>query len=170
MRRSVCGLMMLAVSFSSAANAQSRCSAPADQAIFELQALKSELTVLAIDCKLDERYNDFVRRYLPVLGPNEKDFSGYFRRSFGGRAQPEQDSYITTLANSQSQDAIHQGVDYCPRNEVMFDEVMALRGPSELVEYAAGKDVVPAAAGACTTPAPLPARAAPARSRTTRGR
>ena len=47
----------------SAANAQLRCPSSADQAAFEVGALKSELSVLAVGCSEEDAYNSFIERY-----------------------------------------------------------------------------------------------------------
>jgi hypothetical protein len=147
-------------------SASARCASPSDETIFELQGLKSALVVLALSCRLDERYNGFVHRYISTLGQDEKDFSAYFRRTFGNAGQREQDNYITLLANADAAELGRQGTDYCGRNTVMFDEVMALRTDADLVPYAAGKDLMPDTAPAC--PAPVHAVATSSRSSTTR--
>jgi hypothetical protein len=131
--------------------AQARCPSPREQSVFELQALKSELTVLALSCGLREPYNAFVRRYRPELGANEQAFTAYFRQTGGSRGQTAQDTYITRLANAHSQAALGLGEDFCPRNGMMFKEVMALEGGADLAPYAAGKRSVPDDVGACTS-------------------
>ncbi len=164
MRRLLCASAAIAVLSAQQAQAQSRCPSTTDETVFELQALKSELVVLAIGCKLDERYNAFVHRYSSVLSKNEGDFTAYFKRADGRNAQKAQDDYITQLANAHSQEGIKQGQIYCERNTPIFDEVMALPGPTDLPAYAAGKDVVPDTVGACAEPAAAPARTATTRS------
>ena len=46
--------------------------------MFEIQALKSELMVLATSCRTDTQYNAFVNRYQAYLADNEKAFDEYF--------------------------------------------------------------------------------------------
>ena len=41
------------------------------------------------------------------------------------------------------------GGDFCPRNGLIFDEVLSLTSTSELADYAAGKDLVPASMEVC---------------------
>ena len=55
---------------------------------------------------------------------NEQALSSYFKRNYSGRGQREQDSYITDLANAQSQNGIKQGTLFCQRNIGLFDEVL----------------------------------------------
>jgi hypothetical protein len=42
------------------------------------------------------------------------------------------------------------GGDFCPRNGLIFNEVLALDSPSELTDFAAGKNLVPASIEICT--------------------
>ncbi len=135
------------------------CTNENDQKTFEVVALKSELMVLAIDCDTRDNYNAFINRYRPDLLSAEKDFDAFFKRRYGARAQAEHDRYITQLANSQAGIGLVQGTDFCERNAVMFHEVMALQGGSDLPQYAAAKDLLPAAAAPCVGGAePAPAR------------
>jgi hypothetical protein len=159
-RRLLSGLLSLAIVASAVATAEAQtvCSSPADQETFDVEALKSQLIVLATSCHSDEPYNAFVRKYQTELGQTERNFDAYFKRAYGRRAQAEHDSYITSLANAQFGMGLKQGQDFCPRNAAVFQEVMALRSPSDLTSYAAGKDLIPANLGACA--APIPATAA----------
>ena len=142
---------------SSAAQAQVRCASATDQAAFDVGALKSEMIVLAETCPAaDKTYNAFIERYRPELTSEDRVVNAWFKRAFGKAAQREYDSYITNLINGQSQLGLRQGSNFCPRSEVIFAEAMALPDATVLAEYAAGKDLVPAELGSCTTPPPLP--------------
>jgi hypothetical protein len=142
---------------SAAAQAQTACSSPSDEAAFQVGALKSELTVLAIDCKHDEDYNRFVERYRSQLIAKDSVVNAWFKRTYGGAAQRNYDEYITLLANEHAEQAQHEGTDYCPRLLVMFNEVMALPNGTMLEQYAEAKDVVPVGVGACEGPSSAPA-------------
>ncbi len=158
--------MVLAVAMA-AGPASARCARDEDQAIFDVQALKSELMVLAIGCHQEDKYNEFVTRYRTQLVATERGFAGWFDHAFGRRARARQDAFITELANLRAQRAQALGSDYCPRNGVLFGEVMALPAPTDLASYAGGKNLLPPQAGACEgAPAAAPARAAarPARA------
>ncbi|MBN9563038.1 MAG: hypothetical protein J0H14_20275 [Alphaproteobacteria bacterium] len=158
MRRLFHGLLAAGLLVSPYAEA-AQCSSPADQTVFDLAALKSELMVLATGCKgSDDAYNAFVNRYKPELGANDHALAAYFKRAYGRNAQREQDAYVTNLANSQSQVGIRQGSDFCPRTSAIFREVMTLRDGKDLPAYAAGKDLIPDDLSTCA-PAPSPARA-----------
>lgn len=162
-RRFLCGLTAAGLFIAQQAQAQQQCATPAEQSTFEIQALKSELMVLATSCHADTQYNAFVNRYQPTLAENEKAFDDYFKHRYGKQGQREHDAYITSLANAQSDGGMQLGSDFCARNEAIFNEVMALPGPADLPDYVAGKDIVPASLGACA-PAPAPAPITKARA------
>lgn len=126
-----------------------------DQPVFDVEALKSQMMVLATSCHDDSQYNAFIRRYQPSLVANEHALDGYFRRVYGRRGQAEHDAFITNLANAQSDDGLKQGMDFCPRNSTLFTEAMALEGPGDLPQFAAGQDLLPASLGSCQEPAPV---------------
>ena len=159
MHRLMFGAALLAALAVQPALAQRQCTAPADQSAFEVQALRSALMVLATGCRENDRYNAFIRRYQTDLQGNEKEVSAYFKRRYGRSAQTEQDRFVTELANALSRQGSQLGSDFCPRNAALFSEVMALRSPMDLPDYAAGKDLIPATLTICpgqTTPAATP--------------
>ncbi len=129
------------------------CASLTDQSAFEVQALRSELMVLATGCHDDEQYNAFIRRYQPNLQANERDIDAYFRHRYGRSGQTEHDRFVTELANAMSRQGSDLGGDFCPRNGLIFNEVLALPAASDLPEFAAGKDLVPASVEICT---PMP--------------
>lgn len=115
------------------------CARPVEHSALDVTALKTQLMVMALTCKADERYNAFVIKYRPDLVATDKSLNGYFTRHYGRTAAKQRDDYVTQLANSQSQTGLKQGSAYCDRNLGTFDEVMALRNNAELMDYAAGK-------------------------------
>ncbi len=140
------------------AQAQS-CARPTDKTAFDVAGLKSQLMVTAITCEATERYNTFIMRYRADLVAQEKVLTAYFVRNFGKKAQAQHDDYITSLANTQSQDGLKAGNAFCDRNIAMFDDVMKLHGGTELSDYATGKaSVQPIELVACASP-DRPARA-----------
>jgi hypothetical protein len=149
---------------SAAAQAQTICTSAGDEAAFQVGALKSELTVLAIGCRNEDAYNSFVERYRSELVAKDGVVNAWFKRNYGGGAQRNYDQYITLLANEHAQLAQQEGTDYCPRLMIMFNEVMALPNPAVLDEYAEVKDVVPAGVGACQGPSSAPASRPPVRT------
>jgi hypothetical protein len=132
------------------------CPSPDDQATFDVAALKSDLMVLATDCNADSGYNAVINRFRPELLANDADLNRYFKRVYGRNAQREHDAYITSLANAQADNGVKLGSDFCPRDNALFSEVMALPDSKDLATYAAGKALVPVSLGACVEP-PAPA-------------
>jgi hypothetical protein len=132
------------------------------------------LLVIAIACKRNESYNAFVQRYRPALLDLDKNLNAHFKKVNGGRWQKVADDFTTDMANVRSTMASRMGGDHCPRNGMIFNEVMALPAVSDLPAYAAGKDLLPASITTChVAAAPAPARAtrastAPARPATSR--
>ncbi len=115
------------------------CMRTAEKAAFDLAGLKSELMVIAIDCQMEERYNAFVVRFRPDLQGSEKGLNTYFARTARGSSQRAHDDYITSLANSQSDDALTRGTLFCAEHARMFDEVLALSNSGDLLSYASAK-------------------------------
>jgi len=144
--------------------AQQQCASSTDQSVFEVRALRSALMVLALGCRDDERYNAVMRRYQADLLANDRAVAAYFKRVYGRSAQQEHDRFVTDLANAVSRQGSQLGGDFCPRNGMLFNEVMALHGSSELAEYAAGKDLLPATLAICQPPASVPTAKAEART------
>jgi hypothetical protein len=125
------------------------CLSPSDETAFEIEALKSEMMVLATGCHDDDQYNAFVRHFQPDLQSGERRIDAYFRRTYGARGQQEHDAYVTSLANAQSDLGLALGSDFCSRNAAVFSEAMSLPTTSDLPAYAAGKAIVPTSLGTC---------------------
>ena len=140
--------------------AERRCASLADQSAFEVQALRSELMVLATGCHDDERYNAFIRRFQADLQGNERAINAYFQHRYGRAAQAEHDRFVTDLANAISRQGSDLGGDFCPRNGMIFAEVLSLTSSNELADFAAGKNLVPTSVDICT---PMPSSAVTAR-------
>jgi hypothetical protein len=140
------------------AAAEMQCLPPAEKEAIEIQALRSEMMVLATGCQDDSQYNSFMERYKPVLQANERDIDAWFKRKYGRRAQTEHDRFVTELANAQSSVGTRMGSDFCPHNSEIFQEVMSLDSSSELPAFAAGKNLVPATMNVCEEVSPAPAK------------
>jgi hypothetical protein len=129
--------------------AERQCASLADQSAFEVQALRSELMVLATGCHNDDQYNAFIRRFQSDLQANERLITAYFQHRYGRAGQTEHDRFVTELANAMSRQGSDLGGDFCPRNGLIFNEVLALDTPAELTDFAAGKNLVPATIEIC---------------------
>ena len=149
MRRFLCAAIAVSLLSAQPALAERQCASVSDQSTFEVQALRSELMVLATGCHDDDRYNAFIRRYQADLQGNERAINAYFQHRFGRTAQTEHDRFVTDLANAISRQGSDLGGDFCPRNGAIFHEVLALHSSSELADFAAGKNLVPASVEIC---------------------
>ena len=160
MRRFVSAVAALTLLSAQPVLAEQQCSSVSDQSAFEIQALRSELMVLATGCHDDTQYNAFIHRYQSDLQANERAISAYFQHRYGKMGQTEHDRFVTELANAMSRQGSDLGGDFCPRNGLIFNEVLALPSPAVLTEYAAGKDLVPGSVQICE---PMPSSAASVR-------
>jgi hypothetical protein len=140
------------------------CSSLADQSTFEVAALKSQLMVLATDCRTDTGYNAVVNKFRPQLIANDAELNAYFKQHFGSAAQHAHDAFITELANAQADESIKLGGDFCPRDAALFSEVMVLPDGKDLPAYAAAKDLLPPTLAGCVSPVPPPTRTASKRA------
>lgn len=145
--------VLLAASSSGAFAASDPCLRPVEKIAFTLVALKSELMVTAISCQAEEQYNSFVVRFRAELQGGEKAINSYFNRT-AKHSQQAHDDYITSLANTQSEDGLRQGTDFCGKHLPMLTEVLALKDAKDLAGYAAAAPVVQAID---TTECPPPA-------------
>jgi len=131
--------------------AAQRCSSSSEQSAFEIQSLRSELMVLATGCRFDDKYNAVIRRYQSDLQANERAISAYFSHRYGRSGQTEHDRFVTDLANAMSRQGTDLGGDFCPRDGLIFDEVLSLNSTSDLPDYAAGKNLIPASVDICSS-------------------
>jgi hypothetical protein len=157
--RPLAAAMAMLAAAPAAAVTPPRCPTPTDQSMFEVAALKTELMVVSITCRQEERYNDFVVRYRPQLIENDRQMNQHFERRFGRNGKRSMDAFVTNLAQARGFAGQRLGSDYCPRNTQLFAEVMALPAGNDIGIYAAGKDLIPADLPGCpVAPPPAPAR------------
>ena len=142
--------------------AGARCARDEDQAAFDIQALKSELVVLAVGaCEQEDKYNEFVVRFRPQLIASDRALTEWFSRNHGRRGAAAQNAFVTDVTNLRSLNAQRLGTDYCARNSAIWGELAALPAADNLAAYAAGKNLVPAEITSCDAPhAAAPARPA----------
>jgi hypothetical protein len=156
MRRLLSGLAAIGLLATQQAQAELGCLSPPERSAVEVAALRSQLMVLATGCQEDNSYNAFIHKYQPDLLSNEHALDDIFKHKFGRRGQQEHDRFTTDLANAESTAGLKLGTDFCAHNGMIFREVMALQSAADLASYAAGKDLVPAAADVCQVIAPAP--------------
>jgi hypothetical protein len=149
-----CALSLSAVPAAAAPS----CASPADQAIYDVLALREAMTVLVTKCKRDTEYNvNFVKRFQSALQANDRAVLAYFRRVYGGAGQGKMDYFTTELANTLSQQANVQGTEFCSREVLLVGEMNALRTNEELTAYAGVKDLSPVGMSMCPVTAAAPA-------------
>lgn len=137
------------------ANAAPACASAADQAAFEVLALRQMMTELATKCSyVDEYNNNFIKRFQPALQANYHEVLSYFRRVYGAAGQGRMDAFTTDLVNEISREANLQGAQFCPRAKWIINEMDALRSMDELAPYAAAKDFGPVGMSMCPAAAP----------------
>lgn len=135
--------------------AAAQCAKTVEKTAFDVTGLKSQLMVTAISCHAQDRYNAFVMRFRSDLVSFEKSLNSYFGRTFGRRATQEHDDYITSLANTQSENGLKRGTLFCQENISLFDEVMVLKSNTDLPTYAASKSLIqPISLVTCPDPVP----------------
>ncbi len=162
---------IMAASIAGPAVAQS-CMRPAEHTAFNLRTLQSQLMVAALACNGDAEYNNFVRRFQGDLAGAYREIQGYFRRTAGGSHQRALDGFITTLANSHSEDGIRQGSNFCANVTPLFRVAMSQTSAASLAELAVERNLVnPHTASTCpdqpTRPAVTPrGKTRPAATRT----
>ena len=150
MRRLLLCMTALATLAAQSAQAQKlQCLTSQDRAVFDVQALRSEVMVLATGCSDDSQYNAFIERYRPELMANERSIDAWFKKHFGRGAQAAHDRFVTDLANAHSDAGSKLGSEFCPRNGMIFQEVMALPQLSQLPAFAAGQDLMPPSVSLC---------------------
>ena len=164
MRMLVSGLVAVGLLTSQAAGAA--CVAPNDREALDVAGLKTQLMVQTLTCKNDSEYNAFISKFKSELNSDERVTSSYFSRTYGRSGQKRQDEYLTQMANSNADISQKDGSRFCAHNEDLFKEVLALKGGSELREFAAGRAVSqPASMQVCEASA-TPTRTAPAHTAT----
>jgi len=148
--------MLMAVTMGYDAAAQS-CVQADEQEGFNLVALKTSLMVGALTCAQQNQYNTFMTRFQPEILAGQQAMDGYFSRAYGIYAQNQEDTYVTELANSQSEASISMGGGFCNANAELFDAVLALRTPADLQPYTdANPPTQPVAFTQCSVGSPQP--------------
>lgn len=122
--------------------ASATCLKPIEGTAMNVAGLKSQLMVTALACDTRERYNSFVINFRPTLVKEDTALNSYFSHHYGRSWRTEHDSYITQLANVQSDASIKEGTLFCQQNVSLFDQVLALKSSQELLDFANEKPVV----------------------------
>ncbi|GAB0115691.1 hypothetical protein [Acidisoma sp. C75] len=140
MRRLLASLMATALLAPGVASAA--CLKPYDGTAINVAGLKSQLMVTALACDVRDRYNSFVLSFRPTLQREDTALNSYFSHRYGRSWRSEHDSYITQLANVQSDASIKEGTLFCQQNVGLFDQVLALKSAKALMDFANDKPML----------------------------
>ncbi len=158
MRLALIGLLAAGL-FSAEVAAAAPCASPIDQGAFDTAALKSELMVVALTCDQRNQYNAFVQRFRPDLTREERALDSWFSRAYGRHSRQAHDDYITSLANSESEQGLQRGTLFCTEHAKLFPIVLGLHNANELVNFAAHRaQPQPITLAHCTQPHPTVGR------------
>lgn len=122
--------------------ASAACLPSYEGTAINVAGLKSQLMVTALACDVRERYNSFVLTFRPTLQREDTALNSYFSHHYGRSWRSEHDTYITQLANVQSDASIKEGTLFCQQNVGLFDQVLALKSPKALLAFANDKPMV----------------------------
>jgi len=112
--------------------ASSNCPSPVVEAM-QTRLLQTELMVAALQCRnipgndFSTKYNSFVMQFGSPLTQNANVLKNHFK------SQTQLDRYMTRIANDAGQRGAKPG--YCQQMQPMFDQVLALKGASELNKF-----------------------------------
>lgn len=107
------------------------------QQAFNVVGLKSALMVAALSCGQQDKYDAFMNSFQPHVLAAQHVMDAYFRKASGSYSgQKMEDSFVTQLANNQSDTGMAQGASFCPNNAAEFNAVLALKTPQDLDGFA----------------------------------
>ncbi len=118
--------------------ASSNCPSPVVEAM-HVRLLQTELMVAALQCRnnpaydFSSKYNSFVMQFSSPLTQNANVLKDHFRKSYGANHMTQLDRYMTRIANDAGQRGTH--ADYCQTMAPMFDQVLSLKGNSDLTKF-----------------------------------
>ncbi len=114
------------------------------QQAFNVVGLKSALMVGALSCNEQDQYDAFMTSFQSHILAEQHVMDAYFRKASGPYSgQKMEDSFVTLLANNQSDQSIAEGSVFCLNNAAEFEAVLALRTPLDLDHFVT--DQAPAA-------------------------
>ena len=118
--------------------ATSACPSPVVEAM-HVRLLQTELMVAALQCRaapgydFSSKYNAFVMQFSSPLTQNANTLKDHFRKSFGANHMTQLDRYMTRIANDAGQRGL--GAGYCQNMAPIFEDVLALKGNSDLTKF-----------------------------------
>jgi hypothetical protein len=159
------GLTVIAVVSSPvfASAAESVCKANSDEKSVFVRSLQTDLMVGALTCNSSDQYNSFIHQFSSVLKTDADHLRGYFKKRNGKAGPDELNTFVTHLANDESERSIQQGqTAYCDNTAKIFQTVLALP-PAKIEDYATTLPISgEAPVRKCAVPAAAPVVAAPA--------
>lgn len=106
------------------------------QQAFNIIGLKSALMVAALSCNQQDKYDAFMTAFHPHILAAQHTMDAYFHKASGPYSgQKMEDTFITLLANNQSDQGIAAGSLFCLNNEAEFNAVLALKTPADLDHF-----------------------------------
>lgn len=133
-------LVLIAAGCPSAFGA-SQCMLAAEQTAFDIRALQSQLMIVALSCGQHNDYNTFVLRHQRDLSDAYQQIASHFTRLYGSAGEEQHDVYITTLANAQSLEGIHQGPLFCRDVKLFVLSALTLQTTDEMSRFVTEKNV-----------------------------
>ena len=137
------------------------CKRNADEKSVYVRSLQTNLMVAALTCNDSGPYNDFIHQFQPVLIKDSKQLQAFYTKTQGKAGANELNSFVTQLANDESQRSI-QTAGYCDSANQLFTAVLALQ-PDQLEDFSTTLPIASTApirpcsatAAADDTPAPV---------------
>ena len=106
------------------------------QQAFNVVGLKSALMVGALSCNEQDKYDVFMTTFQPHVLAEQHVMDSYFHKASGPYSgQKMEDTFVTLLANNQSDDGIAEGAVFCLNSAAEFNAVLALKNPSDLDHF-----------------------------------
>ena len=106
------------------------------QQAFNVVGLKSALMVAALSCNQQDKYDAFMTSFQPHILAAQHAVDAYFHKASGPYSgQKMEDTFVTLLANNQSDAGIAEGSIFCLNNAAEFDAVLALKTPADLDHF-----------------------------------
>lgn len=129
------GVLAAVLVFGPVAATAQVCMNPAEKAAFDVRALQTQLMVAALNCRderHDDKYNAFISRFQRDLSGHSNSLRAWFRRAYPRASERELNSYVTDLANIQSQHSTRQGDRYCAYIAPIFERALSLGSARDL--------------------------------------
>ncbi len=109
------------------------CKATSDEKSVYMRSLQTDLMVAALTCSSSDQYNSFIHQFSSVLKTDADHLRGYYKKRNGKAGADELNTFVTHLANDESERSIQEGQSaYCDNSAQLFKTVLAL--PANKVE------------------------------------